>query len=171
MSISCVGQYCRWIFFVATALRKRWNLISIYFVREWCDGFFVSYVVPWLSSNIIVGFVWLNSLLLSKVRSQIISCAKLDNATYSVSVDEKAITEWHFDLHDTVELLYTVQVSIRHVLMQYSYCSQDVWYCSIWWICQRSNDRLEFFQLDNYFFVMICNCRKQMLRCSQYNLQ
>ena len=99
MSISCVGQYCRWIFFVATALRERWNLVSIYFVREWCDGFFVSYIVPWLSSNIIVGFVWLNFLLLSKVRSQIISCAKLDNATYSVSVDEKAITEWHFDLH------------------------------------------------------------------------
>ena len=96
--ISCVGQYCRWIFFVATASGVWWKLMSLYFVCKQYDGFFTSSIVPSLSSNIVVDFSWSNIMPLSKVCSHIAPCFAFDKATCSVSVGERVTTDWRFDL-------------------------------------------------------------------------
>ena len=79
------------------------NSMIICAVRECCDGFFASSIVPCLSSNIVSDFAWSNPIPLNKVCSYIASCVALDKATYSVLVDERATIDWCFDLHDTVD--------------------------------------------------------------------
>ena len=71
------------------------------FVREWHFGFFANEIEPWLSLNIIVGFFWANPIFFSNERNYITSCVAWDRPIYSASVDDKATTDWHFELQET----------------------------------------------------------------------
>ena len=61
------------------------------FVREWNFGFLHIAITPWLSSFMQVGCFWVNPKSFSNERNHIASCNAKFAATYSASIEDRAI--------------------------------------------------------------------------------